>query len=171
MVTTATFDVIVVGVAEALVPVWVAVAVMFTVPLFVVGTTFGAVYTPTCASVVEGTMVPTVELPPDTLFTCQVTAVLVEIVVPVDVEVLLKFTVAVNSDCELRGTDAVVGVMAIDVIVAVVLLLFLLQDETPKTTPAIMTMPKARRSAFRIKASRSRRFAPKRRSRTAGPKN
>jgi hypothetical protein len=43
MVTTATFDVIVVGVAEALVPVWVAVAVMFTVPLFVVGTTFGAV--------------------------------------------------------------------------------------------------------------------------------
>jgi hypothetical protein len=112
-------------------------------------------------------MVPTVELPPDTLFTCQVTAVLVEIVVPVDVVVALRFTVAVNSACELRATVAVVGVIAIVVIVAVLLLL-LPQDATPKTTPAIMTMPKARRSAFRIKASRSRRFAPKHRSRTAG---
>ena len=114
---------------------------------------------------------PMLELPPATLFTSQVTAVLVEIVVPVDVVVLLRFTVAVNSACELRATVAVVGVIAIVVIVAVVLLPFLLQAAIPKTTPAMMTMPKARRSAFRIKASRSRRFAPKRRSRTAGPKN
>ena len=81
-----------------LVLVWSAVAVMLTCPLFKAGTTLGAVYTPTCASVLEGTMVPNVELPPAVPFTSQVTAVLVEIVVPVEVLVALKFTVAVNSD-------------------------------------------------------------------------
>src|SRR5579863_6526958 len=95
IVTTATFDVIVVVPVLVLVVVWVAVAVIFTWPLFVVGTVVGAVYTPTCASVVEGTIVPTVEFPPATLFTSHVTAVLVDIVVPVEVVVLLRFTVAV----------------------------------------------------------------------------
>jgi hypothetical protein len=41
-------------------------------------------------------MVPIVELPPAVPFTSQVTAVVVEIVVPVEVVVALRFTTAVN---------------------------------------------------------------------------
>ena len=57
-----------------------ATAVMVTWPLLFVGTTAGAVYSPTCGSEVEATMVPNVELPPPIPFTCQVTAVFVVLV-------------------------------------------------------------------------------------------
>ena len=151
-----------------LVLVWIAVAVMLTCPLFVVGTTLGAVYTPTCASVVEGTIVPNVELPPAVPFTSHVTAVLVEIVPPVEVVVALRLTVALNSNCELRGTDAVVGAMLIDVTVAV-LPLFLPHDEIPTVAPTTITMPKIFRSPVRINGSHSRQLPPLRFSRSAIP--
>jgi hypothetical protein len=113
--------------------------------------------------------VPSVEFPPAVPFTCQVTAVLVEIVVPVEVVVLLRFTVAVNSACEFRGTVALVGVIEIDLIVAVVLLLLLLQDATPKTTPANTARRNNFRRPIRINGSRSGQFAPLRSYRMCRP--
>jgi hypothetical protein len=111
--------------------------------------------------VVDATIVPIEELPPAEPFTSQVTAVLVEIVVPEDVVVALRFTVAVKSVWVLSGTVIVVGEMTTDVIVAVLLPL-LPQDEMPKTTPAKRAMPKACRILERIKGSHPRNFPHKR---------
>ena len=110
---------------------------------------------------------PSVEFPPAVPFTCQVTAVLVEIVVTGRGSGALRFTVAVNSDCVLRGTVALVGKVT-DVMVAVLLLL-LPQDEMPNTTPARTARPKRLRSPVRINGSRSRQFLPRRCYRPANP--
>jgi hypothetical protein len=83
------------------------VAVIFTSPLFVFGTTAGAVYTPTRESTVDAPIVPTVEFPPATPFTYQVT-----IVVAVEVEELDSVKAAVNSAVSLIATLAVAGEIA-----------------------------------------------------------
>jgi hypothetical protein len=62
--------------------------------------------------VVDGAIVPVIELPPASPFTCQVTVVFVV------VEELDRFTVATNWVVVLTGTVAVVGVMEIEVIFA-----------------------------------------------------
>jgi hypothetical protein len=111
IVRTAVLDVIVVVEVEPE-AVCVAIAVMSTSPLFVVGTTEGAVYTPTSLSVLDEAIVPSAALPPLIPFTCQVTVVVVE-VVP-----LLRLTVAVKSVCALSRTLAVVGVIDTDEMVA-----------------------------------------------------
>jgi hypothetical protein len=88
-----------------------ATAVMLTCPTTVVpvlGTAAGAVYTATSASAVEGTIVPSVELPPAVPLTSQVKVVVVEVLES------LSFTTAVKSVCVFIGTVTVVGVMAIE---------------------------------------------------------
>jgi len=62
----------------------------------------------------EDTIVPTVEFPPVMQFTCQETAVLVEVVA------LLNATEALNDAVSLIPTEVEPGVTLIDVIVAVV---------------------------------------------------
>lgn len=64
---------------------------------------------PTFVSFEDDTMVPVVEFPPVTPFTCQVTAVFVVVVE------LARVTVAVKSACVLIPTVIAVGEMAIEV--------------------------------------------------------
>jgi hypothetical protein len=80
------------------------VAVIFTSPFVVVGTTAGAVYTPTSVSVVDAPMVPSVELPPAVPFTYHVIVVVVVLL-----DELERVTCAVNSVVVLIATVTVVG--------------------------------------------------------------
>jgi hypothetical protein len=116
MVTTAVFDVTT-TVSVEFEGSWGAVAVMLTCPLFESGTTEGAVYTPTCRFVTEGTIVPTVEFPPAAPLTIQITAVLVLTVV------FDRFTVAVILPVVLMPTLSAVGASTTEVTVALLLLL------------------------------------------------
>ena len=91
-----------------------ATAVMLTWPTTLVpvlGTAAGAVYTPTSASTVEGTIAPRVGLPPAVPFTSQVRVVVVEVLE------LLSLTTAVKSVCVLMGTVIEVGSMATELTV------------------------------------------------------
>jgi hypothetical protein len=84
--------------------------------MFVAGTTAGAVYMPTNWSVGEGTIEPTVELPPATPFTIQVTTVVVTTVLFDRVGVAVTFAVV------LIETVIDVGASANEVTMALLLL-------------------------------------------------